>query len=407
MKAVGIIVEYNPFHNGHSYHLQAAKEVAQADIVIAVMSGNFLQRGEPALVSKWYRTKMALLGGVDIVIELPYQFASQKAETFANGAISILDAIGCQALCFGSESGNISSFLETIDFLAVNQDIYDENIKRFIQTGVSYPKALSLSFQAMSSTNHLVDLAKPNNILGYQYIKALKQQKSLIKPLTIRRKNADYHDEHFATETIASATSIRKALFSANMNKSSINQYVPVETSQLLIEYHDRFGTFHEWENYWHLLKFRILQSSPEELREIYEVEEGLENRLLAVALESSSFKEFMGKLKTKRYTWTRLQRMCVHILTNTKKEDMATTNEKASYLRLLGMTADGKEYLKKSKSHISLPLISKLSAYKQKEILLDIKASQVYSLGVGNLLANELIHQEYRQPPIIVTKER
>lgn len=191
------------------------------------------------------------------------------------------------------------------------------------------------------------------------------------------------------------------------MNKSSINQYVPVETSQLLIEYHDRFGTFHEWENYWHLLKFRILQSSPEELREIYEVEEGLENRLLAVALESSSFKEFMGKLKTKRYTWTRLQRMCVHILTNTKKEDMATTNEKASYLRLLGMTADGKEYLKKSKSHISLPLISKLSAYKQKEILLDIKASQVYSLGVGNLLANELIHQEYRQPPIIVTKER
>lgn len=213
MKAVGIIVEYNPFHNGHSYHLQAAKEVAQADIVIAVMSGNFLQRGEPALVSKWYRTKMALLGGVDIVIELPYQFASQKAETFANGAISILDAIGCQALCFGSESGNISSFLETIDFLAVNQDIYDENIKRFIQTGVSYPKALSLSFQAMSSTNHLVDLAKPNNILGYQYIKALKQQKSLIKPLTIRRKNADYHDEHFATETIASATSIRKALF--------------------------------------------------------------------------------------------------------------------------------------------------------------------------------------------------
>ncbi len=407
MKAVGIIVEYNPFHNGHSYHLHAAKEAAKADIVIAVMSGNFLQRGEPALVSKWSRTRMALLGGVDIVIELPYQFASQKAETFANGAISILDAIGCHAICFGSESGNISSFLETIDFLALNQDKYDENIKRFIQTGVSYPRALSLSFQAMSSTNNLVDLTKPNNILGIQYIKALKQQKSMVKPLTIKRKNADYHDEHFATETIASATSIRKALFSPSKHQSSINQYVPVDTSQLLIEYHDRYGTFHEWENYWSLLKFRILQSSPEELREIYEVEEGLENRIVAVAIGSTSFREFMEKLKTKRYTWTRLQRMCVHILTNTKKTDMAMITEKASYLRLLGMTSDGKEYLKSNKSHLSLPLISKLSAYKQKEILLDIKATQIYSLGVGNQLANELIHQEYSQPPIIITKER
>jgi predicted nucleotidyltransferase len=407
MKAVGIIVEYNPFHNGHSYHLQASKEAAKADIVIAVMSGNFLQRGEPALVSKWLRTKMALLGGVDIVIELPYQFASQKAETFANGAVSILDSIGCQSLCFGSESGDISSFLKTVDFIDMNKHTYDENIKSFIQTGVSYPKALSLSFQAMSSTNNLVDLSKPNNILGIQYIRALKQQKSPVMPLTIKRKNAEYHDEHFATETIASATSIRKALFSPTMEQTSINQYVPVETSQLLKEYHEYFGTFHEWENYWTLLKFRILQSNPEELRTIYEVEEGLENRILAVALESNSFRGFMKKLKTKRYTWTRLQRMCVHILTNTKKTEMAKSSEKASYLRLLGMTSCGKEYLKKNKSHLSLPLISKLSAYKQKEILLDIKATQIYSLGVGHQLANELIQQEFKQPPIIITKER
>ena len=133
MKAVGVIVEYNPFHNGHAHHLHAAKEAAKADIVIAVMSGNFLQRGEPALVSKWYRTKMALLGGVDIVIELPYQFATQKAETFANGAISILDAIGCHALCFGSESGDISSFLQTIDFLDRIKTRIDENIKKIYQ----------------------------------------------------------------------------------------------------------------------------------------------------------------------------------------------------------------------------------------------------------------------------------
>ena len=237
MKAVGVIVEYNPFHNGHAYHLQAAKESAKADVVIAVMSGNFLQRGEPALVSKWYRTKMALLNGVDIVLELPYQFATQKAETFANGAVSILDAIGCHSLCFGSESGDIHSFFQTVDFLDSHKEIFDENIKKNIKTGVSFPKALSLSFQSLSSTETLVSLDKPNNILGFHYLKALKHQKSSIVPLTVKRKNADYHDEHFATETIASATSIRKALFASNENNSAIEQYVPDATSRLLKEY--------------------------------------------------------------------------------------------------------------------------------------------------------------------------
>jgi predicted nucleotidyltransferase len=405
MKAVGVIVEYNPFHNGHAFHLQAAKEATQSDIVVAVMSGNFLQRGEPALVSKWYRTKMALLNGVDIVIELPYQFATQKAETFASGAISILDAIGCHALCFGSESGDISSFLQTIDFLDLHQQEYNENIKFNMKTGVSYPKAMALSFQAITTTKNLVDLAKPNNILGYHYIKALKQQKSSIEPVTIKRKNADYHDEHFATETIASATSIRKALFATDKGKALIDQYVPIYSNQLLNEYLSHYGTFHEWEAYWHYLQFRVIQSSPDDLREIYEVEEGLENRLITAALESTSFKEFMGKIKTKRYTWTRLQRVCVHILTNTTKKEMVMSTEKATYLRLLGMTKNGREYLNRFKSHFSLPLISKLSSYKQGDTLLDIRASRIYALGLGNQAVLELLHQEFKQPPIFIEK--
>lgn len=403
MKAVGVIVEYNPFHNGHAYHLQAAKETAQADIAIAVMSGNFLQRGEPALVSKWYRTKMALLNGVDIVLELPYHFATQKAETFANGAVSILDAIGCQSLCFGSESGDITNFLQTIDYLESNKERFDENIKMNIKTGVSFPKALSLSFQSLSSSENLLRLEKPNNILGFHYVKAIKQQKSLMVPFTVKRKNADYHDEHFATETIASATSIRKALFASNESNHSIEQYVPEATSKLLIEYLNEYGNLHSWENYWSYLRYRLLQSSPEELREIYEVEEGIENRFIASALESSNFTEFMQRVKTKRYTWTRLQRICVHILTNTKKSEMNSTLEKAAYLRLLGMTTYGKEYLNKYKTQFSLPLISKLSAYKEKDILLDIKASRVYSFGLGKQNGDKLLHQEYKQPPIYV----
>jgi predicted nucleotidyltransferase len=188
MKAVGVIVEYNPFHNGHAYHLQAAKETAHADLAVAVMSGNFLQRGEPALVSKWYRTKMALLSGVDIVLELPYQFATQKAETFANGAVSVLDAIGCHSLCFGSESGDISTFQQTVDYMDLHKDCLDEKIKMNIKTGVSFPKALSLSFQSMSSTENLLSLDKPNNILGFHYVKALKRQKKLNRSIYDKEK---------------------------------------------------------------------------------------------------------------------------------------------------------------------------------------------------------------------------
>ncbi|MBV7503847.1 nucleotidyltransferase [Bacillus sp. sid0103] len=403
MKAVGLIVEYNPFHNGHAYHLQASKDAAEADVVIAVMSGNFLQRGEPALVSKWQRTKMALLNGVDIVFELPYAYATQKAETFAYGAVSILDAAGINCLCFGSESGDITSFLQTIDYLEGKQRQFNENIKQYIGTGVSYPKAISLAFGQLPDSEKYLDLAKPNNILGLEYIKAIQHQKSDIIPMTIARKNANYHDEDFSSATIASATSIRKAIFTHSNEKSAMDQYVPEPTKQLLKEYLESYQVFHQWENYWSYLQFRLLHARPEELREIYEMEEGLENRLLSAAREANSFHDFMQQIKTKRYTWTRLQRLCVHILTNTKKAEMAFISEKASYLRLLGMTTKGREYLNKTKSHLSLPLISKLSSFTEKEIDLDIRASRIYSLGIPSRLKNKLIRQEYEQPPIYI----
>jgi predicted nucleotidyltransferase len=403
MRAVGLIVEYNPFHNGHAFHLLASKEAAEADIVIAVMSGNFLQRGEPALVSKWHRTQMALLNGVDIVFELPYCFATQKAETFANGAVSILNAVGCDTLCFGSESGDISSFLQTIEYLDTQHSSFNKNIKQFIDTGVSYPKALSLAFQQLPESEKYLDLSRPNNILGLEYIKAIKHQTSDVNPLTIPRKNANYHDQDFSSATIASATSIRKAIFADNNGKSVIEQYVPAPTKQILKEYLQTYQVFHQWENYWSYLQFRLIHSSPGELREVYEMEEGLENRLQTAALSANTFQEFMEQIKTKRYTWTRLQRLCVHILTNTKKEELARLSEKASYLRLLGMTTRGKEYLNKNKSHLSIPLISKLSSFKDKEIILDIKAARVYSLGVPSHLKNKMMRLEFEQPPIYI----
>ncbi|MDP4085709.1 MAG: nucleotidyltransferase [Bacillota bacterium] len=403
MKALGLIVEYNPFHNGHSYHLQTAKELVNAEIVIAVMSGNFLQRGEPALLSKWFRTKMALLGGVDIVFELPYSFATQKAEVFANGAISILDAAGCESLCFGSESGDIHSFQHTIKYIGDHHDQYEKAINKNIKTGVSYPKALSLAYNEVANFNGLVNLSVPNNILGIQYMQAIKKQNSSIEVFTIKRKNADYHDLKFSSETIASATSIRKAIFS---KVDQIEQYVPTTTNELLKQYLVLYGSFHHWENYWPYLQFRILQTSPQELREIYEVEEGIENRLIAASLTSLSFQEFMEKIKTKRYTWTRLQRICTHILTNSKKIEMNTNQEKATYLRLLGMTQNGREYLNKMKKHFQLPIVSRLASYKSKEIELDIRAGKMYSFGLTNNFARQaLINQEFSQPPIFINE--
>jgi predicted nucleotidyltransferase len=255
----------------------------------------------------------------------------------------------------------------------------------------------------LPAANKYLDLAKPNNILGLEYIKAIQHQKSSVRPLTIPRKNADYHDEHFASATIASATSIRKAIFTNGNNQTEIDQYVPEQTKILLKDYKQQYHEFHQWENYWNYLQYRLIHSSPSELREIYEMEEGLENRLQAAALEADSFHTFMQRIKTKRYTWTRLQRLCVHVLTNTKKEEMARQSEKATYLRLLGMTSTGREYLNKKKSHLSLPLISKLASFKEKEINLDIRAARIYSLGIPGHLKSYMLRQEFEQPPIYI----
>ncbi|MFS0591970.1 nucleotidyltransferase [Cytobacillus horneckiae] len=403
MNAVGVVVEYNPFHNGHAYHIEKARKETGADVVIAAMSGNFLQRGEPALLSKWARTRMALHGGCDIVIELPYNFATQQANSFASGAVALLEACGCRYLSFGSESGEIDDFLSTIHFLKESNDKYQHLIKQFVQDGNSYPKATSLAFKALSPHHdQTVDLSKPNNILGFQYITAIQNQGAQMAPTTVTRKNADYHDESFNTSTIASATSLRKALFANDGHIENIQRYVPAATYNGLMDYYNEFGLFHNWEHYWPFLQFRLIQTSPEELRNIYEVEEGIEYRLISAAQEAGSFSEFMENVKTKRYTWTRIQRICVHILTNASKE-MMLKNNMPQYLRLLGMTDNGRKYLHHKKNALQLPMISRVSSKNEAELSLDIKASKVYGLAATSLQSKKLLKQDFLQPPVLL----
>lgn len=409
MKAVGVIVEYNPFHNGHKYHLDETKKKTDADCTIAVMSGNFLQRGEPALVSKWVRTKMALEAGVDIVIELPYAFATQKAQNFANGAISLLSALRCEEVCFGSENGTIEDFERTVIFMKKNQQSYDYTTRQFMKQGYSYPKAASLAYSSLESQHTYVDLSKPNNILGYHYVKAIHDQNSSLKAKTIMRTSAGYHDETFSHKSIASATSIRKTLFSTEKNIDEVKNYVPSSTAKWLTTYYQENHLFHRWEEYFSLLKYRLLTSTSSELTTIYEAEEGIENRLLTYITESVSFQDFMEKIKTKRYTWTRLQRLCVHILTNTTKEQLKPINEKpvATYIRLLGMSLKGQTYLNHIKKQVELPIISKGSSFSDELFSLDWKAAQTYLAIFPEPLRTKLLRQEYATPPIRYNEEQ
>ncbi|MBO9130279.1 nucleotidyltransferase [Bacillus sp. 165] len=403
MKAAGVIVEYNPFHNGHAYHLQETKKLTNADITIAVMSGHFLQRGEPALVSKWARTKMALEGGIDLIIELPYAFATQKAQTFASGAVSLLDALGVQEVCFGSESGNIDSFLDTLFLQEQFTDTFEHNVRQRMKEGSSYPKALSEAFGALQGEAHTVDMAKPNNILGFHYIQAIHRQQSSIVPITVTRLNAQYHDETFASATIASATSIRKQLLSSSISFPTIEGVVPAVTYQHLKDYYAQYRLLHNWEHYFSFLKYRLLSSSASQLQHIYEAEEGLENRLLSHIQEANSFHSFMESIKTKRYTWTRLQRLCLHILTNTTKEEMRSINEKetAPYIRILGMSKKGQLYLSSIKKHVPVPIITRLQALDHPLLQLDKKASAVYSAVFEEPLRSKMLKVEMTHPPL------
>ncbi|AQQ64579.1 UPF0348 protein [Bacillus cereus] len=367
------------------------------------MSGPFLQRGEPALISKWYRTKMALANGVDLVVELPYVFATQKAETFASGAISILNALRVSEICFGSEDGQIENFYNTISIQKNEEETFNCLVKQFMDAGNSYAKATSDAFSHILTSEKNIDMSQPNNILGFQYMKAILSQNSSIQAQTIKRFASHYHDETFNDQHIASATSIRKQLFSEEGSFTTIEPFLPQATTSLLANYKQNYGILHNWEQYFSFFKYRLMTMSPGDLRHIYEIEEGLEHRILSKIQNSSSFYSFMEALKTKRYTWTRLQRACTHILTNTTKEDIRSANieQHAPYIRLLGMSQKGQTYLSKNKKKIELPILTHTKTFDHAALDIEKKANSVYFSIMHEPLRTQLLKQDITHHPI------
>lgn len=397
MKATGIVVEYNPFHNGHLHHVTQAKQLSGTDVVVAVMSGQFLQRGEPAFADKWTRTEMALRGGVDLVIELPYVYATAQASEFARGAIGLLEALQCESFCFGSEQGDIEPFINSLDLLEANRQAYNKLIHERVQTGISYPKALNDAYLSLThGLEGFVDLTKPNNILGYHYVEAAQALKSTMRPLTIQRIVAGFHDPLQRGVSIASATGIRNAFFEGE-SIEQLSAYLPQASIQLLERFHAEQNSFVGWQQLYPLLRFTILREGPTALARFADVTEGIENLIYDAAKQAGDFESFITRIKSKRYTRTRIQRMLTHIFTGYTKQSL--TDGQPEYIRLLGMTEAGRNYLHEQKKAIPLPIISRAADLKGTMGQLDIQASALYLQAIG---ASSL-KKEYTTPPIYI----
>lgn len=345
---------------------------------------------------------MALASGVDIVFELPYRFATANAPLFAKGAIELLEAAGCSAFCFGSEDGNIEPFQNSIQIIDRYANEYEAAVKNAVAEGISYPMALNKAYQTIltgQSEVAIADLSMPNNILGFHYMEAAKSIGSSMKAITIKRMGAGYHDETL-DKKIASATGIRKSFFGSETLDDVID-FLPEASMNLLLDWQLDRKVFGNWENFYPLLRFVILRDGPARLRSIADVSEGIENLIFRAAQSQDTFQSFMDAVKSKRYTWTRIQRMLTHILTGFTKE-MRAEMEKITYLRLLGMTNDGRTYLSEKKKSLPLPLISKVAAFSNPSLDMDIKASDIYATSLGSGTSASLIGLDYRVSPIM-----
>ena len=401
MNVVGLVTEHNPFHNGHLYHVQEARKACDADLVISVMSGHFLQRGEPALFNKWARAKMAVLAGVDMVIELPTAFSVRSASAFARGSVEILNATGIVShICFGSEAGSLDELWPAARLLANEPPIFKQKLAHFLDQGVSFPKARALAIAKYLAADDHVGASdnlysSPNNILGIEYMKAIESTGSHIRPVTIKRIAAGYHDREIEDYSgledylsIASATSIRQELSSTNELNRKVSTVVPKTTLETMEQ---EIASGHGpvfMANYAATL-FYLLRTRPKDwLAEIYEVTEGLENRIHLMAQSAESVEGLLKELKTKRYTWTRLQRILSYIMLEYTKSLAHTFDETGPlYLRILGLSDKGRQILKTMKKQGNLPVITRTSPFLHSTdslaamLKFDVKATDIYTL--------------------------
>ena len=331
---IGLIVEYNPFHNGHLHHIQEIDRLFEDNIKIAVMSGDYVQRGEPSLINKFEKTKIALSQGVDIVIELPAFYSTQSAEIFAKGSINLLNKLSCSHIVFGSESNDLEK-LKRIATIFMTKE-FELSLREFLAEGLSYPTAFSKAL--------FDEKLGSNDILALEYLKAIKAINPKIEAYCIKREKTGYYDDE--KDNFASATHIRKILLDYNKKKedklNKIKNLVP-EFSYKILE--ENFGVFSCLSDFYDLIKYNIIKNHSN-LKNIQDLEVGLENRLYKYSLENLKFEDFFNKVLTKRLTISRLQRILLHSLFNLTETITEKVKNKIPFVKILGFSTKGQEYL-------------------------------------------------------------
>ena len=367
MEVIGIICEYNPFHNGHLYHIKKIKEMYPDSLIILVLNGYFLERGEISILSKEAKVKIALANNIDIILELPVIYGTQSADTFASISLKILNNFHVNKIIFGSESNEI----EKIKEIASKQldEEYNKLVKEYLDNGLNYPtalaKALNIDFEFL-----------PNDLLGISYTKAIIQNNYNIEPITIKRTSA-YHDTS-SNDHIVSASNIREKI----KNNEDISKYIPINIKD--------FINNTNYENYFKLLKYKI--NTDNYLNKYLDVDEGIEYRLLEYINKPKNIDEFINNIKTKRYTYNKLNRMFIHILLSFLKTD----NIDIEYIKILGFNSNGKKYLNSIKENLEISTNINKDSIQYKY---ELKASIIYDL-INNTNTYEF---EQRNKPIII----
>ncbi|WP_027623428.1 nucleotidyltransferase [Clostridium lundense] len=404
MNISGIVVEYNPFHKGHLYHLNKTKEVTSCDAVIAVMSGNFVQRGIPSFIDKWTKAKMALLNGVDLVLELPLLYSLSSAEFFGYGAITLLNNIGVvNNICFGSESGDINEIMNISKILYEEPEEFKTSLKLHLNEGLTYPLARSQALKEylINTDNTCLSfnnfLACSNNILAIEYCKNLLKINSKIIPFTIKREGNNYNSVEFGEE-FSSATSIRNYI-KRNNNYNSIKKYVPNSVFQIIEELKSSNYPFVFEDKLLQYIKYKYFIGE-NTLENLPDISEGLHNRIYKALEKSNSFEETIENIKTKRYTYTRISRiLCQYFLGFDSLDTYNLRKTPCPYARILGFNKKGSQILKEMKCKSTIPIYTKIPKEINPTLSLDIRGTKCY-----NLLNNFIDPlADYKNRPIIL----
>ncbi len=396
-RVLGIIAEYNPFHNGHFYHMQEAKRVTNAEYCVCVVSGNFTQRGEPSIINKWSKAYMALCCGADLIIELPTIYSTSSAENFASGAIKILNSLKIVTdVAFGTECNDIATLNNIANVVYSEPKEYKNILNHELKRGLSYPSARenAIMMYLNDIKRYANVMASSNNILAIEYLKALKAQKSRINPIAIKRNKVYYNDETIV-DGLASATAIRK--FLARKEYTDVRKVVPRSTYQILGEEIKKGKVNLSIKDFEKEIIYNLRKMSIEEIANLPDVSEGLEYSIKRAAEESNDINEIIEKIKSKRYTQTRIQRILIYSLLNINKKDMQNSKNIIPYTRILGFNQRGKMLLSEIvRENPKINMITSVGKYVKQDakkankqliqmLSTDIFATNVYTLGYKN----------------------